>query len=136
MSIKRAITTALNKAFERKWDKITIAVDWHDTICKSTYGGTALNFYKEAIAPLRALSKNDKIVLILFTSSYDESVKEFLDVCIEKYDIYFDYVNENPEVENTEYGDFSKKFYYDILIDDKAGFVPEIDWEEFLYLRF
>ncbi len=24
--------------------------------------------------------------------------------------------------------DFTKKFYFDILLDDKAGFEPELDW--------
>lgn len=131
-TIKRAITVAKNKAKARGWDKINIAVDWHDTICQSTYNSTALNFYEAAIPALRKLSKRKDIVLILFTSSYDDVIEQFLDHCEKQYEIFFDYVNCNPEISNTKYGDFSKKFYYDILIDDKAGFNPDTDWIPFI----
>lgn len=133
--IKRAIDQALTKARERNWDTITIAVDWHDTICKSTYGETALEFYEGALVALRKLSKQEDIKLILFTSSYDVPVAEFLTICEEQHEIFFDYVNCNPEVENTEYGDFSRKFYYDILVDDKAGFDPLTEWVDLLYVE-
>jgi len=43
--------------------------------------------------------------------------------------IIFDYVNENPECPSTELADFSRKMYYNFLIDDKSGFDPETDWE-------
>ena len=36
---------------------------------------------------------------------------------------------ENPEIESNRYANFTKKFYYDILLDDKAGFEPN-DWFE------
>jgi hypothetical protein len=129
MSITKSIQNAERKAKERGWDKIFIAVDWHDTICESTYGGTALHFYPFAIKTLKSWTENPQIELILFTSSYQDNVKEFLEVC-EAYGIHFEYINENPEVKNTAYGDFRKKFYYDLLIDDKAGFDQERDWHE------
>ena len=40
----------------------------------------------------------------------------------------FDYFNENPEVKNTATGDFSMKIYFNVMIDDKAGF-EKSDWE-------
>jgi hypothetical protein len=45
--------------------------------------------------------------------------------------INIDYINSNPDVVNTEYGDFSRKPYFNIIIDDKAGFEPETDWWRF-----
>lgn len=133
--IKRAIKRATEKAKERGWDTITIAVDWHDTICQSTYTvGAALDFYEGALMALRKLSAQKHIKLILFTSSYDSAIQEFLRRC-EEYEIFFDYVNCNPDVPNTKYGDFSKKFYYDILVDDKAGFDPLTEWVDLMYVE-
>lgn len=40
------------------------------------------------------------------------------------------YFNVNLDCQNTLTGDFTRKFYYDILLDDKAGFEPEKDWKE------
>ena len=45
------------------------------------------------------------------------------------YGIKFDYINENPLEVNSELSDFSKKFYFNILLDDKAGFYPKEDWQ-------
>ena len=75
---------------------------------------------------LQFLSSKDDVVLILFTCSYEDEIYRMI-----KYlnctDIHFDYVNENPEVSNTTYGDYSKKMYCNILLEDKAGFEPK-DW--------
>jgi hypothetical protein len=40
-------------------------------------------------------------------------------------------VNENPFIENTATGNFDKKFYFSILVDDKAGFCPT-EWPDVL----
>ena len=42
--------------------------------------------------------------------------------------IRFDFVNDNPEVGNTPLSDFEAKLYYNVGIDDKFGFEPEVDW--------
>lgn len=47
---------------------------------------------------------------------------------MKKDDIIFNGFNENLEAENTIYGDYSKKPYFNILLEDKAGFEPEKDW--------
>ena len=47
---------------------------------------------------------------------------------LSEYNIKIDFFNNNPEAKNTEYGDFTVKPYYNILLDDKAGFDPEEDW--------
>ena len=47
----------------------------------------------------------------------------------EENGIHFDYINENPEVDNNELGNFDKKLYFNIGIDDKFGFDAENgDW--------
>lgn len=132
MSIRLAIETAHKKACERKWDKIFVAVDWHDTICASTYSDKgAYGIYEEAISALHEASKCSAICLILYTSSYKAVVEEFIQWCKSEHGIVFEYFNCNPEVKNSNYGDFDKKFYYDVIIDDKAGFDPNTDWAIF-----
>ena len=42
--------------------------------------------------------------------------------------IHFDYINENPEVGNSSFQDFSVKLYFNVGIDDKFGFDPGTDW--------
>ena len=42
--------------------------------------------------------------------------------------INFDYINENPEINSNKLSDFSKKFYFNIGLDDKCGFDAEQDW--------
>lgn len=44
--------------------------------------------------------------------------------------------NGNPDFKLTPYADFSKKFYFDVLLDDKAGFEPENDWWKVLGIDF
>lgn len=39
-----------------------------------------------------------------------------------------DYINSNPEVTDKHYADYSLKFYINLILDDKAGFLPEEDW--------
>ena len=44
-------------------------------------------------------------------------------------DIKFDYLNENPEcLTESHQGDYSKKFYFNLLLDDRAGFDYTTDW--------
>lgn len=44
--------------------------------------------------------------------------------------------NDNPDFRLTPYADFSKKFYFDVLLDDKAGFDPMHDWKKILEIDF
>jgi hypothetical protein len=52
-----------------------------------------------------------------------EYVQHFLDDGIK-----FDYINENPEVENTHLQNFEEKLYMNVGLDDKFGFDGENDW--------
>jgi hypothetical protein len=128
-----ALIDALNQAWlkkqERGWDKIYVAVDWHDTICKSTYDtdGPALDWCWGAEETLQYLSDDTRFCLILYTSSFRGVCDTFVKKLKEYHGINFEYINENPEVTNTDYGDFRDKFYFDLLFDDKAGFTGE-DW--------
>jgi len=128
MKIEKAFNNAFSTLRIRKWDTLYIAIDLHDTICKSTYkDDTVMHYFDEAIYCLQTLSKIDTFKLILYTSTPREKIDKYIER-FEKIGIHFDFINSNPDVENTEYGDFTIKPYFNILFDDKAGFNPKKDW--------
>ena len=130
MSIKTAFENAIRKRNERGWSHIYVFVDIHQTILYPSYGkNKEKKFYIDAKETLQLLSKIDNIVLGLYTRSYPEDIAEYLDF-FEDRDIHFELVNENSMEKSNKYGDFSKKPYYNVLIDDNAGFNAEEDWGE------
>ena len=131
MDIIRAIENSFKNAQERNWDITYWAVDLHGTISRFNYSNENLNpiYYPFSKEVLQILSKNNSIKLILFTCSYMENCNKIIEI-FKNDDIYFDFVNENPEAKNTNYGDYSKKIYFNVLLEDKAGFEPEKDWED------
>ena len=78
---------------------------------------------------LRKMSKRKDISLGLYTCSYPEEIKTYLDFFWE-YRIKFEHVNVNESEKNSKYGYFNDKPYYNVLLEDKAGFDPEFDWYE------
>lgn len=116
------------KKVKRGWAKVYVVVDLHDTLVASNYEGLATRYYPEGIRCLQALSQRDDICLILWTSSYGADVEHYRNELSDQ-GIEFDFFNENPDEKNTFTGDFSRKFYFNILLDDKAGFVPGTDWD-------
>lgn len=128
--MKKLFLKAWRIAFERKWDKVFIAVDIHDVILQANYKAGAIpkEFLGKAKEVLQRLSTRKDVCLILYTCSFPNEIKEYL-AFFEENDIHFKYVNENLDCPNTAFGCFDKKFYYQILLEDKAGFNPE-DWEE------
>jgi hypothetical protein len=132
MSIIRAIEKAYQKAKERKYDKIYFSIDLHDTIIKGNYVNGTYDFINDDVKRcLQMLSRFDEVVLILWSSLLEEG-KEDIRTFLEFHGIYFDYINCNPDEENTFYADFSQKFYFSVLIDDKAGFDPDYDWHSIM----
>jgi hypothetical protein len=125
--IYSAIINAFREKLEREWDTLYFAVDLHGTIIEK-YTASDLKPYEYSLQILRLLSRMPDVVLILFTSSYEKDLKPFYDLC-KQNEIHFKYFNENPECASNKTGDFSKKFYYNVLIDDRAGFDPLCDWQ-------
>lgn len=132
MSIQQIFEKAFHRKHEKNWDKIYIAVDIHDTILKSTYSSTrSTEFFPRAQAALRLISERPDCVLILYTSSLKEDIDWYMDF-FKKHGINFKYANENPEVDDTPFSSFKDKLYFNVLLDDKAGFDVR-DWDEVLY---
>ncbi len=127
--ITRAIENCLRAAKERGWTKTYWAFDIHGTLLKSNFrrDDISTEFYPGAIEVMQLLSKQKDIVKILYTCSYPHEIDQYLEL-FKKHDIHFDYVNQNPEVADGGYGYYQNKFYFNVLMDDKAGFDGETDW--------
>jgi hypothetical protein len=124
-----AIKSAFARAKKQGWEKTYWLFDLHDTVISSNYGeGEVEEFFPYAIETLQLLSTRKDICLILFTSSHPEKIQDYLRK-FAKLNIRFVYINENPEASNSSYANFDKKFYFNVLFDDKAGFHPMNDWE-------
>ncbi len=127
------LAIAIRKAFARKRDKrypfVYWAIDLHDTIIRSTYSSheESKETYPHSLEVLRKLSESKVAILILWTSSYEEKMIPVMK-WLRELGVSFTYFNENPECGNTTYGDFRRKFFYDVMLDDRAGFNPETDW--------
>jgi len=135
MSISASIIKAFVDKKKRGWSKIYIGVDIHGTILKSNYevGNPPKEFFPKALETLQYISQMPNIVMFLYTCSHPHEIEEYLKL-FEENGIKFQYINENPEVEtdNAGYGCYDKKPYFNVLLDDKAGFNPLVDWEEIL----
>ena len=126
----------IKKMFEhslkKEWFYTYWAIDIHGTILIPTFRKNSLdsNFYPYAKETLELISNRKDIILILYTSSYPDEIKHYQEI-FEKNNIHFNYINENPEIDSDKgnFGYYEKKFYFNVLIDDKAAFDPETDWE-------
>jgi hypothetical protein len=114
---------------ERNWSRLYWAIDLHDVVIPGKYSkfNEGREFYPGAKEILQWLSKRQDMALILWTSSHSESIWNIVE-WFTNHNVIFNWINSNPECGNTDLCDFGKKFYFNILLDDKAGFVGETDW--------
>lgn len=128
--LTHAIKRAFDRAVEKKWDKIYVGVDLHGVVIKPDYTDeekTSLDYYPLAKSCLQKLSQRDDVCLIMYTCSHPRELEAYQRL-FDADGIHFDHINKNPEVHNTRYGNYTDKPYFDILLEDKAGFYPETDW--------
>lgn len=127
--ISNSILNAYKLAKQRNWTNLYWAIDIHGTILVPNYSKEIpIEFYKNAEDILRKISNRKDSTLILYTCSHPEEIVQYLEFFKNK-GINFKYVNSNPEVPDNAYGYFKEKFYFNILLEDKAGFDPTIDWD-------
>jgi hypothetical protein len=129
-SISKLFNDTWKKKDEKNWQYIYIMVDLHGVILPSNFhSSNDLRFLNEHTKDcLQYFSRQDDIILILWSASHNEEITN-VRRWLAKEGILFNFINENPLEQNTEYADFSKKIYFNILLDDKAGFEPS-DWKE------
>jgi hypothetical protein len=142
--IINVIKKAYSTMYDRKWDSVYWAIDIHGVIVPPNYvplteqinADNVVKPYKNAIEVMRWILKFPETKIILWSSSPKD------DIAYYKW-FYFDlegiapnriFINSNPEVTEAASGaDFSSKFYFNILLDDKAGFDPDLDWDAIKY---
>ena len=136
MSIIDSFERAFLRMHERGWEKIYILVDIHDTIFEASYHNEeTYKWFPYAKETLALLSQRKDISLILWTSSYPDAIKKYLEVFKEN-GIFFSMINLNSETEETDLSDFSEKTYFNVGLDDKFGFDATKDWKElYNYLK-
>lgn len=128
--IIKAIDREYQNMDDRGWDRIFLMFDLHGTIIKPnrTVGNTDIVYYPFAKETLQLISDRIDLDLNIYTCSHVDEViayqKQF-----KEDSIFFKYVNENPDVQTSGYGNYDKKPYMNVLFEDKAGFFGETDWE-------
>lgn len=120
-------------ANERKWYETYWFIDLHGVISKPDYRKKSKEvIYYPYVKQILQYITNHRpdIIMILFTSSYPDEIESYMKQFTED-GIIFKYVNENPEVSDAKgsFGCYDKKPYYNVLIDDKCGFDPNLDWK-------
>ena len=151
-NIREIFEDTLTKNHECGYDTLYVALDVHGTIFKPSkktmleYGDGAekpsevvynigvrdeFEFYPDAEECLQILSANPKVKLLLWTSTYWQANTLRL---LKEHGIEIYAINGNRDFSHSKYADFSTKFFFDILLDDKAGFDAEHDWTELLKL--
>lgn len=128
MSIIRAIDNSFKRMKERNWDKVYYFFDLHETVIYPDYDNKhKVRFYPYAKEVLQYLSNRDDISISIYTCSYPKEIEKYMNFFLE-HDIEFEYINRNPDVENTLYGYYEDKPYFNVLFEDKAGFDADNDW--------
>lgn len=126
--ITRAIRRAYDVARVRNWDKVYWAIDLHETCIRSNYGKGSYEFLGDyVVRALQKISERPETVIILWSSVHADEEADIIEFFANN-GIRVSYFNHNPEVSNTAHGNFDTKFYFSILLDDKAGFNYELDW--------
>jgi hypothetical protein len=130
--IGKAIDRAFQTMIERNWNKIYWAIDLHGVCLKSNYENGGYTFINDKVLPgLLTIQSVPESRIILWSSCHDHekpAIVEFFD----SHGIQVHHFNENPEEKSTKTGCFDQKFYFSILLDDKAGFDPDTDWDELI----
>lgn len=123
------IANAFEKNKLKGWPVTYFAVDIHDVIFKGTYkkNNDDKEFYPYAKEVLQNLSRNINARLILFTAGHVGPTNDVAD-WLASNGISIFAINENPDHKGTDLCDFSKKFFFDVLLEDKGGFEGWHDW--------
>ena len=129
MGIKKAFDAAFIRMREKNWEKIYVVVDIHDTILRACYDDEeTYDYLPSAKQALQMMSLRKDICLILWSSSHRDKLMEYTRHFLDD-GIRFDYINENPEVDNTRLQSFEEILYMNVGLDDKFGFDGETDWK-------
>jgi len=111
------------------------AIDVHDVIFIGDYKvDCELRWVRDAKRALKILGMIPEIKVILYTSTRKDKTQAIIDKILAETGLTIHGVNENPDFMNDPSGlcEFDKKFCFDVLLDDKAGFDAANQWEEII----
>lgn len=111
---------------ERDYEYLIVFLDIHSTTLEPDYGGMAKKYYPMAKETLQKISNDKRFKLVLYTCSYPNEIEEYIEF-FKNDGIIFDGINEYY-VENSRTGCFDTKQYFNILFEDKGGYIGEYDW--------
>lgn len=126
--IIRAVKAAYEKHSE-KYPHIFWKIDLHGVCLRSSYQSGEYEWINDDVVPaLKQIMNCPHSKIILWSSCYEHEQSKIIEF-FNNSGVRVDFFNENPLFGNTEYGCFDQKFYFSILIDDKAGFDPDTEWK-------
>jgi len=126
--IYEAIIRAYKLMRERRWDTIYWAIDLHGVCMRSNYKTGEHEFLsQEAVDTLKMISDRPESKIILWSSVHEDQKVPIINM-FEDRGIMIHHFNKNPYEVSTSVSCFDEKFYFSVLLDDKAGFNPEKDW--------
>lgn len=139
MSLKKALVDAYKKKEQRGWDTIYWAIDLHGVCLESNYETGGYKWINDkAKEALQLISSLPESYIILWSSVHHFEMDRICLFFEEEHGIEVHDFNMNLEEKSNAVSCFDQKFYFSILLDDKAGFDPEEDWDviiEFLKER-
>ena len=137
MSILKAARRAFRLKKERNWDTVYWCIDLHGVCLESNYEKGEYRWINSAAySGMRAISRRPDCKIILWSAVHNDEVAKIVKF-FNDYGIQIDAFNANPYEKSNAVSDFSKKFYFSVLLDDKAGFDPSTDWGQIIdYLNW
>jgi len=131
------IVDVIKKQWERQkthlYYESYFAIDLHGTVIRPDHLriSDSIEFYPYAKEVMQILTKRYDIRTICFTSSYPDEIIKYTKL-LKEAGIEFNYIHDNPEISeaNGAFGYYKYKPYFDVMIEDKAGFNPEIEWKQ------
>jgi hypothetical protein len=124
------IERQFDKQMRQQWYETYWLIDMHGVIIRPNHKDdlpNRLDFYPFALDSLVLLTNRSDIRMILYTCSYDYQIRHYINL-LRLHHIEFDYINENPEIGEGDVGCYDAKPYFDVYLDDKAGFNAEVEW--------
>ena len=136
ISVAELFENAFIRAEEKSWDRIAVAVDLHGTVLKSNYShALADEFYPFAEEALVALSRQSDVLLYMYSCT-PSILKDMYNTMLRSKGIHIypspKDVHALMDVQASLYQSFNDKPYFNVLLEDKAGFDPNHDWEVLL----
>lgn len=133
MSIVTAVAKAYAVMQTRNWDTVYWAVDLHGVCLKSNYKTDSYEWINEAAKrALKVISSLPESKIILWSSVHPEEMGKILCFFAKEGITVRDFNNNRFEKSN-DVSCFDEKFYFSVLLDDKAGFDPDTDWDAITY---